>query len=827
MSRPVSSRPLIAAELLILVLLGFAGNYAKVTLFLNVDLIFGSLITMVIVLRHGVVLGTMAGVVIASYTYVLWNHPYAIVIFGLEALVVGLLHRRYKTGNIILYDAAYWLCLGMPLVFVFYRLVMGLDLAGTAVIMLKQATNGIVNATLAIGLSVAAGVVVKLLRGERTRGPSVHLQTALSSLMVALSTIPPLILITILSRGVVRDTEHELIDHLERAAETIVAASSTLLPDDGVEHGVAADGTVEALQTLASRVGVANGVDTLLISPEGEIRPRNAVLLPGDHDGIQVSEISSNCDLVIPPARANVTVMDRWARTVAITDVTLPRLPGWQVQLQAGFGQYQAQLHRRLLINLSIMALFVFAGVFTSTFFGRAMGRRIVSLSHATDGLSLGAGKPEALPSSSSAIYEVAALEQNFKEAGEAIGSQFEQLIEAREEARSADEAKSRFLANMSHEIRNPMNGVLGMLQLLERHELSPEARGYLRAARSSAETLLTVINDVLDLSKIRAGRMEMKNEPFEVVPLVEEIVRAFEPSAIATTIPLRWSVDESLPRRLVGDAIRIRQILFNLIGNAYKFTDAGEVRLDVTGEAAERDGTRTVTFLVTDTGCGIPAEEICRMKDPFVQGESGYQKKAQGTGLGLTIVARLTELMDGELSLESHVGSGTRVRVSLPLAEAREPVAPVAGVTVDWVDADNSIGEREERIRVLLVEDNSINRLALSKELEYRGYVVATAHDGVDAIDRLKGEEFDIVLMDIQMPVMDGLECTRRIRAGEAGTARDVPIVALTGYALQTEREEFKAAGVDAQVSKPIVYPILERQIQGLLGVPKERPGE
>jgi len=822
MFRSSRRRSQIGAELVILILLGLFGNYAKVTLLLNVDLIFGSLFAMVIVLRHGALWGALAGSVIASYTYVLWNHPYAIVIFGLEALAVGLLNRRYKTGNIILYDAAYWLFLGMPQVFVFYRLVMGLDPAGTAVIMLKQATNGVINATLAVGASVAVSLVLRRLRRKEPSTPSIRFQTALSSLMVALSTIPPLIFVTILSNSFVRDTEQELIGDLHRAADSIVAVASSIEPHVGEEVGTAEYFDIDRFAAFADGVAEAHGVETLLIAPNGETRPRDMEPLPGDRKGTRLSELSPNYYLVVPPARTNVTVMNRWTRTIAFTEVELAAFPGWRMQLRSHFAQFQTRLHRRLLIHLGVMALFVFAGVFASTLFGRAMARRIVSLSQATTGLSTGTGTSVQSSTAASPILEVAALEKNFREAGEAIRTQFEQLVEAREEAQAADEAKSRFLANMSHEIRNPMNGILGMLQLLKRQDLDPAARDYLRGADTSAKTLLTIIDDILDLSKIRAGSMIIRREPFEIRQLIEETVSTFSPRAIATSIPLLWSLDENVPPWLLGDAVRIQQLLFNLIGNAYKFTEEGEVRLDVISDEHVGGSESLVTFVVSDTGSGISEAELRRVMEPFVQGETDYQKKAQGTGLGLTIVTRLTELMDGTFSVDSTLGEGTRARFSLPLTEVRggEPSKPPQQATT-------GVRKQVRNARVLLVDDDAINRLAVSTELEYQGYDVVLAQNGLEAIERLQDQEFDVVLLDIQMPVMDGLECTRRIRNGETGADRDIPVIALTGYAMETDRAKFEAAGIDGQISKPIDYAALELRLEEILDSTEEKPPE
>jgi len=817
MGRSSRSLPLLAAEIITLTALGLVGNFARLTLFLNVDLIFGSVLTMIIVLRHGVVLGTVAGTVIASYTYVLWNHPYAIAIFALEALVVGLLHKRYKTGNIILYDAAFWLFLGTPLVFVFYRLIMGLNLEATSVIIFKQAINGVVNTTLAVGIAVTLGFLTKVQRHGTESRTSVNLHTALSTLMVALSTIPPLLLITILSRGAVRDIEQEVIDQLQSAAGGVAAAVSSA-PGGYADLGRADDeAMIVALHQVSSSIGAANHVNTVLIGPDGAQHPESTGRWLGEASSAQLSELSSSVYLLIPAARRNVTVMDRWARTVAFTEIDLVEVPGWRVNLYSDYGRYQTRLHYRLLTNLSVLALLVFGGVFASTLAGRVVGRRIVRLSEASSGLGSPLGNLPRLPASSSPIREVAALERSFKEAGEAIRAQFRELNEAREEAQAADRSKSIFLANMSHEIRNPMNGVLGMLRLIDRYDLDSTARDYLRAAQSSAETLLVIINDILDLSKIRSGNMEISKQPFEIRPLVEQIGRVFEPLAKEKSLLLHWSVDESLPSHLVGAHVRIRQVLFNLIGNALKFTDQGEVRVDVCRDGDRDGGTDSplVTFVVADTGSGIPQDELERVKDPFVQGESGYRKRAQGTGLGLTIVNRLTELMGGSLSISSRVGQGTQVRVRLPLKEpADTPVASSRAST--GRDGNFDVGE-SLRLRVLAVDDNAINRLALIEELKHRGYRVTPAEDGSEALSTLRESDFDLVLMDIQMPVMDGIECTRRIRNGEAGSARDIPIIAITGYTLEAERVEATRAGIDAQISKPVVYEELERQIRTL----------
>lgn len=398
-------------------------------------------------------------------------------------------------------------------------------------------------------------------------------------------------------------------------------------------------------------------------------------------------------------------------------------------------------------------------------------------------------------------------------------------LTDAKQAAEEHAAAKSTFLANMSHEIRTPMNGVLGMIQLLERRTDDPESRRYLSAAQSSAKTLLTIISDILDLSKIDAGMLDVAMEPVAVASLLDDVRRLFEQRSAETSIPLSVHMDDNVPRWIEGDGVRIRQVLFNLIGNAFKFTEEGEIRVHVRERSGANDRARVLAFTVTDTGVGIDANQLDEVRQPFVQVRTSLAGKIDGTGLGLAIVDQLVQLMGGRFTMESQPGEGTAATFTIPYrpAEAARPSAPAAVGTASSVPSavpDASRSPATEAIpparsyRLLVAEDNEINCLALATELRTHGHHVRVVHDGVEVLECLGDGEFDAILMDIQMPNMDGIECTRHIRRGKTAARTDIPIVALTGYAMDEERLKLHQEGIDHQISKPIDFETLHREL-------------
>jgi PAS domain S-box-containing protein len=389
-----------------------------------------------------------------------------------------------------------------------------------------------------------------------------------------------------------------------------------------------------------------------------------------------------------------------------------------------------------------------------------------------------------------------------------------EQAIdEAQRSVLAAAEAKSRFLATMSHEIRTPMNGIIGMTELLALSHLSPEQNELVAVARDSGQSLLRVLDDILDYSKIEAGKLELEFLDFDVQSQVRSVVALFAPQYAASDVTLTVHVEANVPIAVKGDPGRVRQILMNLVGNALKFTPAGGSVRVVVSTGASSGGERPVRFAIIDSGVGIAPDLLHRLFRPFSQADDSTTRKYGGTGLGLSICKQLVELMGGTIGVTSSLGSGSTFWFAIPFLSSsrRQPVLDAPA---------REMGERRADVkprceRLLLAEDNEVNTLLAIKQFKRFGLEATVVSNGRAAVDACANEPFDIIFMDCNMPVMDGFEATKAIRQSATDGGRHIPIVAMTANASTTDRDACIAAGMDDFVTKPVSLPDLRMLLE------------
>lgn len=383
------------------------------------------------------------------------------------------------------------------------------------------------------------------------------------------------------------------------------------------------------------------------------------------------------------------------------------------------------------------------------------------------------------------------------------------ELLEAKERAESAAAAKSEFLANMSHELRTPLTSVLGFSNLLTASKALPETeRGYVHRIATASKALLAVINDVLDYSKLEKGAIDLDPRPFNPVQLTDDVVEIIEAQCAAKGLALQVAIDPALPAALLGDEGRLRQVLLNLLGNAAKFTSQGAVALSVGGQRGDHDDWR-LKVTVTDTGIGMTSDTIANVFERFAQADPSTTRLYGGTGLGLAISRCLVEAMGGQLSAVSQLGEGSTFsfEVRLPLSDST--AAPLV----------DEVGGLKGQARILVVDDTHANRELFSTILTKLGVQATTVNNGAEALNALRFDTYDLVLMDVQMPVMDGLTATREIRRLEAATDRRIPIVALTANVQPEQIAHCRAAGMDDHLAKPLQMPLLIAVLSKWLG--------
>ena len=495
-------------------------------------------------------------------------------------------------------------------------------------------------------------------------------------------------------------------------------------------------------------------------------------------------------------------ILDYWSRPLGNGYHLVAILPQSEI--------YSAS--RSLATSVVIITLIAMALLFTGMYLvlQHLVIARLALLGQATESIADGRNPVLEVPASSDQIgllfHAFKDMQARLLSSRDTLESYQAELEDKVEKVQAADQAKSAFLAKMSHEIRTPMNGVIGMAELLQQTPLSQQQSRYLTIIQKSSNNLLDIINDILDFSKIESGKLELRKEPMDLVNLFEEVQQLFEQAVAVKGLRLSLTLEPDLPKRLIGDEQRLRQVLINLIGNAIKFTAQGWIDVKVTKESQQEE-TVQVRVRVSDSGIGLSHEEQEKIFESFRQADDSSSRRYGGTGLGLSIARQLIHLMGGEIGVQSAPGEGAVFWFTVPLKRLpRVDITPQAERSDELTaNSESAMPSEGMGLKILLVEDNQVNQVLTEEMLLDMGCEIVLAENGEEALSRAHAEHFDIILMDCQMPVLDGYKATRQLREYETeqGLGR-TPVIAVTANAYETDRQNALAAGMDDVLTKP-----------------------